>query len=175
MPVAEPRHAKTISVGACDHGRVHDAMAWWNAFGLPSPTANQVGFIAGYTPSGGTFQKYRGEAKTRGLLTYPSGGRLALTEAGAAIAQAPEAPPTIEALHEAVRANLDGPLVRLLDPLLEAWPEPMTADAVGEWSGYEPSGGTFQKYRGQLRSREIIDYPSRGHLRAADWLFPEIA
>lgn len=152
--------------------KVLDAVAWWNAFGLAAPSANQVGFIAGYSPTGGTFKRYRGEARTRGLLTYPSDGRLALTEAGAELAQGPDAPPTVAALHDAVRANLDGPLVKLLDPLLEAYPETMTAEAVGEWAGYEASGGTFKRYRGQLKTLEILDYPGAGLLRAADWLFP---
>lgn len=149
-----------------------NAVAWWNAFGLEAPTSNQVGFIAGYAPTGGTFKRYRGDARTRGLISYPGDGRLALTDEGRSIAQGPDAPPTIAALHAAVRENLDTPLVKLLDPILAAYPHAIAADEVGRAAGYEASGGTFKRYRGTLKTLEIIEYPSAGKLRAADWLFP---
>lgn len=149
-----------------------NAVAWWNAFGLETPTANQVGFIAGYAPTGGTFKRYRGDARTRGLISYPGYGRLALTDEGRKVAQAPDAPPTIDALHAAVRDHLDAPLVKLLDPILFAYPRAIAADEVGKAAGYEASGGTFKRYRGTLKTLEIIEYPSAGKLRAADWLFP---
>jgi hypothetical protein len=149
-----------------------NAVAWWNAFGLEAPTSNQVGFIADYAPTGGTFKRYRGDARTRGLISYPGDGRLALTDEGRKIAQGPDAPPTIAALHAAVRENLDAPLVKLLDPILTAYPRAIAADEVGRWAGHEASGGTFKRYRGTLKTLEIIEYPSAGMLRAADWLFP---
>jgi len=150
-----------------------NAVAWWNLFGLEAPTSNQVGFIAGYAPTGGTFKRYRGDARTRGLIRYPGDGRLALTDEGRQLATAHrEGVPTVAALHAAVRDHLDAPLVKLLDPILAAYPHSIAADEVGRAAGYEASGGTFKRYRGTLKTLEIIEYPSAGKLRAADWLFP---
>lgn len=171
-PEAPPADAEVGEVSGSIR-KLLDAIAWWNAFGLEAPSAQQVGFIAGYAPTGGTFRTYRGAAKGKGLIAYPSDGRLALTDAGRAFAQAPAVPPTVEALHEAVRANIGGSLVKMLDPLLRVYPEALTAEQVGEEAGYEAAGGTFRTYRGKLKGLEIIDYPGSGLLRAADWLFPE--
>lgn len=152
--------------------KIVNAIALWNSFGLPAPTKNQVGFLAGYTPSAGTFNRYASDLRSRGLIEYPSPGRIALTDDGREAAEVPAAPPTTQDLHDAVRERLDGPLVKLLNPLLEAYPDQMAATALGEASGYTASAGTFNRYRSSLRTLELIDYPASGQVRAADWLFP---
>lgn len=174
--IAKPPGGGNASSGALSSSllRVINAIAWWNSFGLGAPTANQVGFIAGYAPTGGTFKKYRGELRTRGLVDYPSDGRLSLTNAGRAEATHPDTEPTIGALHRAVYNNIGGALSKVLSIIIDAYPAPISAAAVGELAGYEASGGTFKKYRGQLKTLELVEYPAAGMLRAADWLFAEV-
>jgi len=108
----------------------------------------------------------------KGLVDYLPGGLIRLTDAGAAVANAPEAPGTNEELHERVLDRLPGPEVRLLRPLLAAWPEPLSNDALARAASYAPGAGAFNNPKGRLRSLGLIEYPSAGHARARDLLFP---
>lgn len=152
--------------------KILDAVAWWRCFGINEPTNTQVAFIAGYTPNAGAFNNYRGSLKSNGFVEYPSGGRIALTEAGIQQAAEPAGIPSEEELHDRVRDKLSAPIIKVLNPLIEAYPEAMTSADVADAAGYTAGTGAFNNYRGALRSLGIIDYPSSGMLRAEDWLFP---
>lgn len=152
--------------------RVLNALAWWRAFGIDQPTNEQVGFVAGYSPSSGGFANLKGGLRTLGLVDYPGPGKLALTEAGAEKAEAPTVALTREAFHAAVRAKLSGPQVRVLDPIIAAHPGSITSQEVADIAGYSAGSGGFANLRGSLRSIGLIDYPGPGLVRAEDWLFP---
>ncbi len=147
-----------------------DAVAWWRDFGLDAPRLAQVAFVAGYS-QGGTFDRYRSELISRGLIVYPQGGRIALTEEGARSAGSPDHPPSIEELHQRVMERLDAPLRRLMVPLLQIYPRALPLADWAEQASYS-QGGTFDRYRSSLRSLELVDYPQPGQARAEDWLFP---
>jgi hypothetical protein len=152
--------------------KIIDAIAWWNAFGQATPTNAQVGFVANYKPRGGSWDTYRSRLKSAGLIEYLPGGRLRLTAEGAGSACAPATPPTRQQFHDAVRALLDTPLLKLLNPLIEAYPDSLDAETWGEQAGYQPQGGSWDTYRSRLKGLDLITYPDRGRGRAADWLFP---
>lgn len=155
--------------------RILNALAWWKAFGIDQPTNDQVGFIAGYSPSSGGFANLKGGLRTMELVDYPAPGRLRLTESGEDKAEAPSVAVTQEAFHAAVRAKLSGPQVRVLDPILAAYPASITSQEVADATGYSASSGGFANLRGSLRSINLIDYPRPGEVRASDWLFPREA
>lgn len=152
--------------------RILNAIAWWNAFGIDQPTNEQVGFIAGYSPGSGNFNNLKGGLRSSGLIDYPVGGKLVLTPEGTEKADAPAVEPTRDAFHAAVRAKLKGPQVRLLDPVIAAYPGSIASDDLASSAGYSPGSGNFNNLRGSLRTIGLIDYPSPGQVRAADWLFP---
>lgn len=152
--------------------KILNALAWWKAFGIDQPTREQVGFIAGYSPGSGGFANLTGGLRSAGLIDYPAGGKLALTDAGCALGETPATGLTREAFHDRVRAKLSGPQVRLLDPILEAYPAAITVLQVAGVAGYSAGSGGFANLRGSLRTIGIIDYPASGQVRAADWLFP---
>lgn len=152
--------------------RVLNALAWWKGFGIEQPTNEQVGFVAGYSPGSGGFANLKGGLRSAGLVDYPAGGKLALTDAGAALAVQPSVALTREAFHAAVRAKLSGPQVKVLDPIIAAYPNPISSQDVADAAGYSAGSGGFANLRGSLRSIGLIDYPSGGYVRAEDWLFP---
>ena len=154
------------------HQRILNAIAWWAAFGIEQPTNEQVGFIAGYSPGSGNFNNLKGGLRSSGLIDYPVGGRLMLTDAGHGKAEAPAIAPTRGAFHCAVRSKLKGPQVRLLDPVLAAYPDSIASDDVAAVAGYSPGSGNFNNLRGSLKTIGLVEYPSPGQMRAADWLFP---
>lgn len=151
-----------------------DALAWWEAFGIATPTSDQLAFVAGYSASSSTWSNLKGALRTAGLIDYPTPGRIALSETGRPLASMPSVEVSQEAFHQQVRAKLTGPQVRLLNPLLESYPVPMASNDLAEVSGYSVTSSTFSNLRGSLRSLGFIDYPTAGMVIAAGWLFPEL-
>lgn len=153
------------------HQKIIDAIAWWQAFGIKSPLGRQVAFIAGYSYGTGTWNKYQSALRS-GQIIETNGGRMHLTTQGLTYAAPVPATPLVAELHEAVREQLDGPLTKLFNVLLEAHPGMLTTDEWVSRAGYQPGTGTANKYASRLRSLEIAATPERGRVRAADWLFP---
>lgn len=151
--------------------KILEACAWAHSIGLSAPDAEVVAFLAGYTVSG-HFNNLRGKLHTAGLIDYPGAGTLRLTEAGKSAAPEVTRPVTTEELHRAVMERLDSAKRRLLQPLIEAWPEVLSSEALAAVAGFTVSGH-FNNLRGRLRTMGLITYPSAGTVRAADLLFPE--
>jgi len=137
------------------------------------PTRVQVAVVAGYSPKGGAFQNPLGALRTMQMIDYPVGGRVALTDDGMAAASRIPGHATQDDLHAKVMDILDGPQRRILEPLLRAYPDPMTRAALAEAAGYQPTGGAFQNPLGALRSLGLIDYPASGQVVALPILFIE--
>lgn len=152
--------------------RILDALAWLADLGIAERASRiQVAFLAGYKPGGGAFNNTLGSLRSAGLISYPSSGEVALTVDGGACACRLDLPPTDEALHRAVLDKLTGPQRRLLQPLIDAWPDEMTVEALAAAAGYEAGGGAFNNTRGSLRSLGLIDYPGPGRAVAQSVLF----
>jgi hypothetical protein len=152
--------------------RILNSLAWWQTFGIEQPTNEQVAFIAGYSPGSGNFNNLKGGLRTLALIDYPAPGRVSLTESGSEKAEASPIAVTQDAFHSAVRAKLNGPQVRLLDPVIAVYPENISSQEIADQAGYSAGSGNFNNLRGSLRTIGLIDYPSPGYVRAADWLFP---
>lgn len=151
--------------------RILDAIAWLESTsGRPDAEQTAVAFLAGYTYGGGAFNNPRGRLNVRGLVEY-RGDRIALTDAGRAMANVPEAALTADELHRRVMARLPGPEQRILRPLLEAYPNAMDGPDVARAANYTHGAGAFNNPRGRLRSLGLIEYVG-GQLRASDALFP---
>jgi len=134
------------------------------------PAIVAVAFLAGYTVGGGAFNNPRGALRQQGLIDYRGDG-LVLTDKGRQSAHAPDASLTTKELHDRVLRQLPGPEQKILSALLLAYPDALQNDELARRSGYEPGGGAFNNPRGRLKSFELIEYPERGMVRAADLLF----
>jgi len=130
--------------------------------------------IARYSPSGGAFQNPLGGLRTMGLVEYPSGGSVMLTNDGQAAANHPQAPATVVEFHERLQGILNGPQWRILSPIIDAYPRSISRAEVAAAAGYAPDGGAFQNPLGSLRTLGLIDYPSPGQVVALPVLFVEV-
>lgn len=158
----EPRHVKILT-----------AIAWWESIGLESPDVGGVAFVSGYSPTSSSFEKARGALRTAGLIDYPSPGAVRLTAEGRQFAPTPATPASTEELHRAVIAQLEPRHGKILQPLIEAYPNSLgIGDAAGA-AEYSATSASFEKARGKLRSLGLVTYPRPGEIRAADLLFPE--
>jgi hypothetical protein len=171
-PVGQPAEGLTAP-----EQRVLDALAWWASIGVDRPDKGQIGFLAGYRVGknvGGTFGNLLGALRARGLLEYPGPGTATLTTAGARIARAPAEAPSTETLQRAIHDRLDNTESRVLQAIIDAYPEQLSKQEAGKRSGYtvgENVGGTFGNILGRLRSLGLIDYPAPGKVAALPVLF----
>lgn len=154
--------------------RVLDALAWLEATnGDRAQQMTAVAFMAGYKPNGGAFNNPKSRLRVLGLVDYPKPGFLALTDEGRARAAVPEPVLTTAELQDRVKENLTGPMQRVLQPLLDAYPESMTSADCAAQAGYEPNGGAFNNPKSRLKTLGLIDYPGPGLLVAKPVLFLE--
>lgn len=151
--------------------RILDAIAWFEAIGIPDPSSVAVAFLADYSPHGGAYLNPRGALRQRGLIEY-RGQDLSLTDTGRALANPPGTHASNGDLHSHVMGRLPGPEQKLLRALLDVYPESLSDDVLASRTNYAPGGGAFLNPKGRLRSLGLITYPHSKHARAADLLFP---
>lgn len=120
-------------------------------------TRAQAGALSGFKVSGGTFQSYWSALKTAGLIEEVN-GQVTVTEAGLATAGVePSAPASTEELLEVWRKALKAGARRMLDLLVEVYPESITRAELGERADYSVTGGTFQSYLSSLRRNGLAE------------------
>ena len=151
--------------------RILDAIAWLNAVGVDDPEQTAVAFLAGYTIGGGAFNNPRGRLSQRGLVQYVPGDRIRLTDAGQAAASAPDTPLDERELQRMVMERLPGPERKILQVLIDSYPDSISSERCAQFAGYAEGGGAFNNPRGRLRSLGLIEYPSAGMVVARPVLF----
>lgn len=167
-------HAADVADGIKPvHLRFLSAIAWWESIGVFTPDLGGVAFVAGTSTKSSAFDNNRSRLRAGGYITYPSTGRVALTDAGRSITPPPELPPTNDALHEAVFGQLTPVLSRMLRPLIKAYPHELSLEDLAEQAGTSTSSSAFDNNRSWLRARGLADYPRTGFVRATELLFPE--
>jgi len=135
-------------------------------------TRAQLGTLAGFTPSGGTFGTYFGALKRYGLIIEASNGDVEITEAGLRYLGS-EVPPrpqtTAEFLAMWQRALRSGEW-RMLEALVDVHPKALAREELGARTGYTATGGTFSTYLGTLRRNGLIEVTG-DQVRASRTLF----
>jgi len=162
---AKPANVPTTVEGLTGpETRVLGALSWWAGMDVPAPSRAMVAGIARWKVTSGHLKNVLGSLSTKGLITYPEPGRVALTEEG--FASAPE--PQQGDLHTSVRAILTGPQQAAFDALRrmgETSREELCA-AVG----WNPTSGHPKNVLGSMSSLELIEYPRQGYVRLVAWL-----
>jgi hypothetical protein len=173
-PIA-PRQAPNVPAEGVSgpQQRILDALAWLDSIGLDRGDRTQVALLAEASPTSSAYGNNLGSLRTAGLIDYPAGGVIALTDAGRGAAATPERPPTTAELHEALFRRLPGPQVRILQALIEAYPAALDRDHLAEVAGASATSSAYGNNLGALRSLGLIDYPARGQVKARPVLFLE--
>ena len=136
-----------------------------------TPTAKSwVAARAEMAVGGGTFNNYVGNLRSRGLIDYAGAGLMHLTEGGRAAAPQSDHILTSEALVESCLRLLTPKQQDMLKALVAAYPQAVSNEDLAEAAGMAAGGGTFNNYRGTLRSAGMVVYVA-GKVKAADWLF----
>jgi len=146
-----------------------DAMGTLDHLGYTQPTNLQIATWSKMSVRGGAFSGYLRELAAAGLVTK-DGQTAALTDAGRAAASRPLHGASNDDLHLLARAVAKPYLHKLLNPLIEAYPQTLTITDLAEAAGMSVEGGAFSGYL-----RELVAYgfvtKDRSSARAADALF----
>ncbi|MBE7474271.1 MAG: ATP-binding protein [Anaerolineales bacterium] len=134
-------------------------------------TRAQLGTLAGFTPSGGTFGTYFGTLKRAGLIEESS-GEIQVTQAGLDYLgyTTPPAPQTTEEILAMWREALRAGERKMLDELVAVYPDSLSREELGTRAGFTVSGGTFGTYLGTLRRNGLVEVDG-DQVRASETLF----
>jgi hypothetical protein len=168
-----PSPAKIEPVGELGSGEVR-ILAVVHQLGMagkaPKASRAWVGVLAGYSASGGTFQRYISTLRSGGYVGE-QGGAFFLTDKGARIAKAQRAITADEVIAGHL-AGLGGGESKILRALITVYPDSMEKNALGAHAGYTASGGTFSRYISTLVGRDLVERVDHGaEYRATDALF----
>lgn len=167
---APPRPATTDGVSAPQQ-RILDVLAQLAAFGIEAPNKLMVAAHAGASPRSSGYANNCGALRTAGLIEYPSGGLISLTDAGRAAANPPARAPTIDELQDSFLRVLSAPQAAILRALIDAYPKAVERDELAASIGVSAASSGYANNLGSLRTLGALDYPARGKVRAADFLF----
>jgi hypothetical protein len=151
--------------------RIVNAIAWLHSIGNPEPEQTAVAFIAGYTFGSGGFNNPKGSLRVKGLIEYLPGNHVRLTDAGHELAATPDSALDSDELQRRVLERLPGPEQKILNVLLESYPESISTEDCAVRAGYTPGSGGFNNPKGRLRTLGLIEYPKPGYCVAREILF----
>ncbi len=137
------------------------------------PLRNHVAFFAGVSPNSSGFDKNIGILRRDGYLTFPSPGRIALTQKGRDVSAITADPPTTEELQEQVMRLVSGPQGAILKLLIAEYPDNVGRGQLAQRTGQSNTSSGFDKNLGRLRALGFIDYPEPGMVAAESMLFIE--
>lgn len=166
-PVAKVSTAGTLKPAL---QRVVNAIGWWRQIGHHPVDRSRACVVAGLSPKASTFGVYIGELIKLGLVES-SPGKVGLTAEGVALAVVP-AGDTREQIHDVARSLLGPQEQRVFDAIYAVYPEEIARVDLAHAVGLSPTASTLGVYIGGIAAYGIIENGSRGHVRAAGWLFP---
>jgi hypothetical protein len=136
--------------------------------------SNNVAVFAGQSSAASGFANNLGALRSRGLIDYPGGGRVALTDAGRALAAPTEPIRSLDELHLAWQRKLSAPQWRILQALIAVYPKAVSRGWLADESGQSASSSGYANNLGALRSLGLLDYPASGMVVATELLFPQL-
>mgnify|MGYP001616334050 CR=1 FL=1 len=142
------------------------ALAWWLHMGKQAPSRVQVAVICKWKTTGSNIKDRISELFRLGLISKPTSETVALTEAGAKAAPAPD---LSQSLVESVRAILKGPQDALFMQLPADGSE-ITRAAICDALGWNPDGSNIKDRISELFRLEVIVKPSSETVARADWI-----
>lgn len=166
------RNVSTDSSVSRSQQRILEALALLESVGIVQPSRTQLALWAEVSPTSGGYFNNLGALRTAGLIDYPAGGSVALTDAGRERAPTPAAP-TVGQMQESLCAKVGNSKAAILRALIAIYPRDITRDALAGKIGVSPTSGGYFNNLGALRTLGVIEYPSAGKVVAQPVLFLE--
>lgn len=154
--------------------KILDALAKMESLGLEKVHKASVAAFAGVSPTSGAYGNNLGRLRTVGYIDYPEPSHVSLTDEGRSAANHPDRPATLEDVHESWLSVVTRPQSVILKELIAIHPKSISKNDLADRIGVSATSGAYGNNLGRLRTLGAITYPSQGHTRATDILFPGI-
>lgn len=149
--------------------RMLQVLATWHP---SSRSKAQLATLSGMSQSG-TFRNYLSELRTQGLIHEgPHGVSISPTGIDFLAGDHPGRPASVEDLLQLWRPKLGGTVAKMLDILVEAYPNDLSREELAERTGIVISG-TFRNYLSELRTNGLIQ-ENGNSIAASPTLFLEV-
>jgi uncharacterized protein len=152
-----------------------DALAWFEAVGINSPSRSNVAAMAGIGPRSSGYRANVSTLSARELLGYPQSDCLALTEKGRGAANAVTDLVRMEDLHQAWLNSraLSQPQKHLLQILLQIYPKAIAREQPAAKANVGAASSGYRANISTLSGFQLVVYPSPNMVQAnAEILFP---
>jgi len=175
---ARPARAPTAPPSAPIEGisnsqqRILDSLAALEGMGIAQPSKEQLALWCEVSPTSGGYFNNLGALRSAGLIEYPSGGMVQLTDAGRKAAQQTD-PLTVEEMQESLCRKVGLSKAAIIRALIDIYPESIGKEELAERIGVSPTSGGYFNNLGGLRTLGVIDYPAPGTVAAQPVLFLE--
>lgn len=153
--------------------RILDALRFFETIGIATVDKKQLALFADTSPKSSGYSNNLGAMRTGGLIHYPSGGTVQLTDNGRASANDNHHITTIEELHAALERKLTPAKWKIVKALIDVHPNQLTRDELAEAIDVSAASSGYSNNLGSLRTLGLLDYPVRGTVVATDILFLE--
>jgi hypothetical protein len=117
---------------------------------------NFIALRAGYSAGGGSFQTYLSRLRTAAFIEG-AGDQVRITDAGMQALGTWQPLPSGRALVEYWLGQLGKGESSILRVLADRFPAAVSRPELGESTGYEHRGGSFQTYLSRLRTLGLVD------------------
>lgn len=152
--------------------KILDTLARLQRYGVEAPGKRTVAVLSGVSPNSSGYSNNLGRMRSNGLIHYPSGGTIALTDMGKSAARAPESMATLEELHAGWYSFLPTPQGRVLRELIAIYPQCILKVELARQCNVSATSSGYSNNLGRLRTLGLIEYPGAGMVQACEILFP---
>ena len=152
--------------------RLLNALVMLESIGVMQVGKTQLALWADTSPKSSGYANNLGALRSAGLINYPGPAMVALTDDGRAVADTGQiALATDEDLHRHVQHLVPPARWRIIDPLIQTYPNAVVKADLADLAGVSVRSSGFANNLGALKSMGLIDYPQPGMVAAAPTLF----
>ncbi len=167
-PVSAPAPARSTNVSVGDDELKPSAKKILGALALFPDGLNKkrLGTITGLATRGGSFNTTMKDLRDSGYMDGGRGAPFVITPTGrAAMGDAVETVPSAGDERVAFwRGKLSGCAVTIFDAFVEHYPEPLSKDDIGNFTGLATRGGAFNTAMRDLKDHDLISGRGTYHL-----------
>ena len=156
------------------HQKIINTLHSLELMGVDAPKRSNVAVLSGVSSTSGGYGNNLSELRTLGLIDYPSGGCLSLTDAGRKLVSVLDGIiENLDDLHEAWYKKISSSQQKILRFLIDNYPNEYSRADVAEALEVSITSGGYGNNLSGLRTLGTIDYPKPGFVVATKLLFPE--
>ena len=170
---AQPREMSFAQVGELSvaQSKILNCLAKLEAAGIERAAKPMLAAFCRVSPTSGGYFNNLGALRSQGLIEYPEANTVKLTDSGRALAGDVDTPPDNQTLQSGWREIMSVAQEKILDVLIEIYPESITKNELAERVGASPTSGGYFNNLGSMRTMGALEYPEKGSVVASKNLF----